>query len=557
MGNIMSRGDPHRKAFKAAADATRARIRRDRAHAPASLKKLFTVVSRRLFDPELNAGEAWKAAGIKDRAMGIVFKASTNLSLKQYIEARRIEVGTVLILLTDLDLFSISEKIGYALYPTFADAYKRQKKMLPSEVVREYLPPPLIEDATSLRVGRGLLDDEEIRRHVEELKQIYPTLAEGDQSAGCLKPEPLIIVDGAADDLMKAEDLWRKIRDLPFDEQCRMVRGHLFRSTVLFDLLRNASRLEGHKNRQRGIDLAKLALISLVRSDEVFGGRIHDLRALSWAWIANAYRLALDFSAAAAAFEQADREWSTPRAKHDLLVLANIHHLKGALRMVQRDYTQGIQELNQSCSLFRQSGQERDEAHALIYRAMIRTYAGDLDEAVEDFREAAGLIDEDQDKQLAFAIRGNLAATFVRAGHVKSAVEQLDRARQLKREIDAPIGTIKLDWISADLSELHGDLEKAKSLYQAARAGFSDADEPRYYGLVSVDLMIVYSMQENWEKVGELAVSTLPLLTSMQLHSETVAAVGLLAEAVEAQDGLSQQLLKDLQTALRQDPLAM
>ncbi len=76
-------------------------------------------------------------------------------------------------------------------------------------------------------------------------------------------------------------------------------------STVLFDLLRKVSRLEGRKKRQRGIELAKLALVSLERSDRVFGDRIHDLRAHGWAWLGNAYRLALDFSEAAAAFEHA------------------------------------------------------------------------------------------------------------------------------------------------------------------------------------------------------------------------------------------------------------
>ena len=90
---------------------------------------------------------------------------------------------------------------------------------------------------------------------------------------------------------------------------------------------------------------------------------------------------------------------------------------------------------------------------------------------------------------------------------------------------------------------------------KAESAGFRDAGELRYFGVVSVDLMVVHSMQGEWEEVGELASETLPILGSMSLHRETVAAIGLLAEAVEAET-LSRRHLNDLRIALRQDPLA-
>ena len=362
------------------------------------------------------------------------------------------------------------------------------------------------------------------------------------------------MIDGARTERLEAEALWRKIRDLPFAEERRRVRGYLFKSTVLFDLLRKESRLEGRKSRRRGIELAKLALVSLEGSDEIFGQRIHDLRALGWAWLGNALRLALDFSAATAALEQADREWSKPRAHRDLKVLAHICIRKGALRMMRREYAVATQDVDRSCSLFRQLEQTRDEALALIQRARIHIYAGKLSEAVGDLREAAGLIDEDEERELAFAIRGNLANALVRAGQTDSAAKQLDRARQLNRAIDDPSGTLKLDWIAGDLSELRGDLEAAKRFYLVVRAGFRDADEMRYFGMVSVDLMTIHSLHDEWERVGVLAAKTLPILGSLILHRETLATVGLLAEAVEA-GSVSRRILKNLRIALRQDPL--
>ncbi len=51
------------------------------------------------------------------------------------------------------------------------------------------------------------------------------------------------------------------------------------------------------------------------------------------------------------------------------------------------------------------------------------------------------------------------------AGEARSAAKELDRARQLNSAIDDALGTIQLDWIEGDLSELRGDLETAKRFY--------------------------------------------------------------------------------------------
>ena len=552
----MLRKDPNQEAFRAATEGTKARIRHDSERAPDALKEVLAIVAEQLFHPSLDATRAWEAAGVQNRLLEPLFQAFTETSLSGYIAAARIEVAVVLMAITDLDLSAISEKVGYTYHPTFTENYKRLKGKLPSQATRERLPPPLIDDETSLLARLGLLDEDAIVRYVEDLLRIRPTAASRVRASAGGDSDPRIPVDGIGTDRMQAEALWSKIRDLPFEEQCWRVRRSLFCSTVLFDLLRRKSRLEGRKSRRRGVELAKLALVSLEGSDRVFGERIHDLRARGLADLGNAWRLALDFSAAAEAFEQAEDEWLKPRARPDLSVFAHICLRKSALLMVRREYVEATRDVSQSCALFQQLDQPREEARALIQRARIHVFAGQLGEAVEDLREAACLIDEEEESELAFAIRGNLANALVRAGQAKNAAKQLDRARQLYRAIEDPQGTIHLDWIAGDLSELRGDLEEAKRLYQAARTGFSNAGERRYYALVSVDLMIVHAEQDDWQRAGALAAETLPLLSSLNLHPETLATVALLAKAVEA-GSLSRQLLSDLRIALRHDPLTM
>ncbi len=549
--------DPHRDAFKTAAAPTLVRIRRDRAQAPRALKRVFTVIACGLFHPLLTATKAWKDSGIKDRALMAAFRDFTERTLADYITESRIEVAHVLMLTTDFRLTAISLRVGYDYHPTFIERYRGLKGKAPFEVARPLAATPSIPDETSLGAGRGLLDEHQMVEYVKDLRRIYPAIRRrirvvAADAAG--EPEPRILVDGAGSDRLQAEGLWQEIRHLPFEEQRRRVRRYLFASTALFDLLRETSRQEGRRSRRRGIEVAELALVSLEGGDGVFGEKIHDLRALGWAWLGNAHGLALDLSAGKAAFEHADREWSEPRARRDLLVLANVRNLRGSLRMMRREYAAATRDLDRSCSLFRQSGDWRGEALALIQRAAIHGYADKLDKAVRDLREALGLIDERDERELAFAARGNLANALARAGETESAAEELARARELNDTIDNPLGTPEVEWIDGFISERRGDHQAAKRLYLNALAGFRDAQELSCFAQVAVDLMAIHSIHDDWESVVALAAEAMPILASQRLHSETLAAVKLLAQAVEA-ESLSQRVLQQLRDALLQDPL--
>ena len=113
--------EQYEKNFQAAAQATRARIRRDRAKAPHSLREVFTVVANRLFQHSLTANEVWRVAGVRDCAIRVAFTHATGVPLGRYIAAARIEVADVLLAVTDLDLGSISLKLGYTYHPTFTE----------------------------------------------------------------------------------------------------------------------------------------------------------------------------------------------------------------------------------------------------------------------------------------------------------------------------------------------------------------------------------------------------------------------------------------------------
>ena len=193
------------------------------------MKKIFSVVASKLFQPSLSADQAWKDAGIKDRALRTVFKDATGTPLRRYIATGRIEVADVLMEVTDLDLVTISQQVGYTYHPTFTENYKRLKGKLPSEVERKPPTSPLIADKTLLRAGRGLLSEEEVDRFFEDLLRIYPTAARRLSGSADAEPEPRIRIDGARCEQLAAMGLWREIRGLAFDEQRRQVRRYPLR----------------------------------------------------------------------------------------------------------------------------------------------------------------------------------------------------------------------------------------------------------------------------------------------------------------------------------------
>ncbi len=547
--------DLYLHALRVAAAPALERIRRDRKRAPLALKKVFTIVARDLFREKLTASLVWSRAEIRDHRLHAVFRDVTDCSLKAYIDEARIEVAELLLHTSDLDLGTIGGLIGYSYHATFIDAFGRVKEgARPSEVPR--LPPrrSLIDVATSVRAGRGELDDAEAVAYHEQFLRIYPHVAERLQASAEPAPEPRIEVDDARTDHLIAEGLWQGIRGLPFEEQRREVRRYRFHSTVLFDLLRQNSRQEGREDRQRGIEIAELALVSLERSDEIFGDRIHDLRALGWAWLGNAYRLALDFVEADRALERGDSAWRQPGAPHGSLVAAEIRFLKGTLRMSQRNYPEALELIEEARDMFRIESDLHGESKALTQRGLVYLFAEEPLEAIAAFKDANGLLGDHGDPFLAYSVYCNLANAQAKSGLYRAASESLNKCSEFKNCFDSPLESLKIFWVDAVIKHGVGDLDAAERLFRLARSGYSEAHDLSNFAIISLDLAMLLSEDERWQEAMSLALEAVPILESVRLYPETLTAVSLLSQALESRD-VSSLLLRNVRDALNRDPL--
>ena len=547
--------DRVREIRKAAAAPTLEDMRRERKGLPAKLSRLITYLVNNLFNCNLTATLAWSKAEINDHRLWAAFSDATGWSLAKYIEKRRLEIAVRMMQLApDLELARISYALGYDCHGTFVRQYKKWLGKTPAKARRGPRSPAL----DLLEVWRylcGELDAEAAWRVHEMGVRLYPAFEKRlreryGQTAG----GPQLEINGGRIEQLTAEGLWQELRGLPFEEQKRSLRGVRFHSRALFDLLRKKSREEGRRDRRRGVEVAELALVSLVGSEDIFGEQIHDLRALGWASLGNAHRRALDLPAACAAINETHDHWAKAKVSHDPLVAAEIKLLEGTLRMCQRSYDAALELVDRAGLLFRSAADADGQIKALTQRASICGYAGRPDESIVALQQALTLLEQTEDPYLAFGVWGNMANAQARVGRYSEASKSLERARASHAALDYPVGAFELKWVDGNIKDGLGDLESAMRLYVESRAGFARTREPGCFSLASLDLAVLYARSDDWREVMHVASETIPILESLRLHEQTLAAVRLLADAAQEQE-LTDALLREVRDHLQQDPL--
>lgn len=545
--------DRLQEALAIAAAPTLEGIRLDCERLPAPLSSLVAYVGEHLFDPDLTVTQAKRVVGIRSNTLAARFRARMETSLHHYIEVARLEVADRLLRLNEFDVCDVIMAVGFKSQETFRRAYKPWSGELPS-VVGPKLSVPEIDYPTWRRYCHRELEPKVGREIKERLAGLYP---DPEQQAGgeASSPPPLIVIDSEGYMRTRAVEIWDEIRDLAPEEQRRRLLGYEFRSTALFELLREKSRQKGRLDRQQGVILAELALVSLANVDKFFGDRIHDLRALGHACVGNALRLARDFPAANEAFERAEAEWRVPRRNKDYRIRARILDFEASLRILQRNYTEALHLIEHCQDLYQLADDIQGEVRALIQRAAVFGYTGESERAIKALQVARDLLDDQQSPYLAFVLHSCLANDQAKVGNYQSAKKTLDQARAYCARLNHPLGILKIQWLDAMIHLGSGDTSAAEPLLVAARLGYAESKDLSSFGKISLDLAILYAEQGGWARVVELVSEAVPSLGSIQLHPETVEAVELLAKAIEA-GKMSSSQLRQVREAILQDPLA-
>ena len=536
---------PLKVALAAASAPTLERMDEDAEDVPSGLEMLVRHIRANLLKNSLDVTTAKQAVGIGDNSVTKAFSDCLCVTPAPYIHIGRAEIAEPLLRDHGFSVTVVARAVGYTNATTFSRNYQALTGERPSEV-RGERSEPFVDVRTWYRAFRGQLENEESEQIIELLLGFYS----GDK---VLAPS---LLDGPKFERWQAEGLWEEIRQLPFEQQKMHVACYLFRTTALFDYLRQQSRLEGRNDRQLGVRLAELALISVECCGEAWTDRIYDRRAEGLASLGRARRVAYDFLRADGEFEAAWAVWGMPRDNPDSRIAAKIYLHQGTLRMFQRRYDEALKLIEEALSLFEEAGDTQRQIQALSQRGAIHGYMEKIGESIRDFEMALALTDRDEAPYLAFTIYKNLANAHGRAGTYDLASENLALSLDYWPEEDYPLEKAKLMWLKGCIKEGVGRLDEAESLYREARSAYIEAGEDSSTALLGLHIAALCSEKGRHACVIDLLSEAVPALESLRFHDETLAALALLSQAVSAGE-VSSSLLRRVKLSIERDPLLL
>lgn len=532
----------------AAAVKTRQRIARDLRRASKVIAPLLEYIEARLFDPELRYERMREDCAIRDNNRSTLFRQEVGLTPAAYIRDCRFEVACRLLRDTDLDVARIGDLVGYRGPNVFGAAFRRWAGMTPASYRRQERRAapaatvqrpdlPDLSPAAWRRFVEGELEEADADLLLRFLLDLYPTSrrrlvrellrqVQIEQSAPAAGEATTLVPSlrslFARDDIehLMAEVVWEDIRDRPWPEQCDLVRHHLrFTTRALFQHLGERSREEGRRDRGRGIAIARLALEAASAlegaGDDAGTG---PLKALAWAWLGNAKRLALDFVGADKAFSAARRRLPEDRPAESGEILS----MQATLRRWQRRFEDALELASAAIPLLQASGQSEQLARTYLLRGIVNRELGDFEAAVADNELALTLVDADRLQALRLTAHFNLTRVLVDSGSPR-AEQAISTLRRVAQETPRAQELGSVDWLEGLFAASRERWGAAMEHLEAARRDLESRGRSELLAVLSLDLAQVALRRGERQEARTSVERALPVFQALAVREEYLA----------------------------------
>ncbi len=518
---------------------TRGRILEDRKRVSAGVRPILEHIAEHLFEEGYNAS-ALRAAimpdGVKPRKTELREMADVlGLPLARYIRHHRMLTAERLLETTALDVREIAKVVRVATPSSFSTYFAQSEK--------RGRPPKEYRRATQETASYTAKD----WRRAWSCFWVVPELS----------AEQCAMIRAAA----MAQKGWRapeedfeglagailaELAESGLEETLNGCREMALYSGEVFEALSLRSREEGRKNRQRGLEIAEIALATVEGSLERLAERKYDLLALAWARLANARRLAMDLDGAEQAIRKAER-WAEKAAEPDR-TQAEALLFKGSLRLFQRRFTDALAAYSRSVALSQAANARLVLIDALFMRASLHLYRGDPAEAMPDLDKARHLLPPEDKRRRLVAVQHLLGAANL-AGDHERARQLLPEAQRLSRETGDHASSFQIQWLEGLMLRENGESETAEPLLKQARAGFLRLGDADMAAVVSLELAMLYHDQgTRADEVIAYASDALPALVALDVP-EAFGAIQLLRQAVREQK-IHRQILETARNRL-------
>ncbi|HEX4964059.1 MAG TPA: tetratricopeptide repeat protein [Thermoanaerobaculia bacterium] len=323
-----------------------------------------------------------------------------------------------------------------------------------------------------------------------------------------------------------------------------------FQALGLCDLLLERCREAWTEEPTRAVKLAALAVevSTLLDAAHYSAELVEDASARAWAHLGNACRIGSDLRRAEEALTIA---WQHHReAGEDAYTEAEILSFEGSLRNSQGQFDEAVRLFDRALTIYREGRDRHREGRTLLKKGMAFGYGGRLKEAIRLTRRGLAAIDAAEEPRLEVAARHNLIVYLHESGDSRQALRTLERSRGLYDVLGEPLHRVRLRWLEGRIDRDLGRLDEAEAALGEARAAFLDRGIAFDAALVSLDLAMVHARRGNTGEVQRLAAEMLPIFESRDVHSETLAVLVLLRQAVETEK-VTLEVLEQLAGQLR------
>lgn len=509
-------------------DAGAYRVRRDAVRAPEDWRPVFAALERRLFDLSLRMTALRAEHRLLEPRHTKSFKSAYGCQPKEYLTRARVETAVGLLHIRDLQTEKIAPLVGFASRSSFDKAFFRIEQKSPSAV------------RASLEAA-GVLVTPEPNRELEGAGQLFVPQGSREEAVTTLRRLRQRHARARREGLAGREALevqvvtawWKVAQAQPQLERRQWLALRWLKTPALFDLLCSVCREEGRDDRRRSVELAGLALESLIRlRGQLEPGRFLQLEAKGLAELGNAHRLLSDHQAAetclAAAGDRLARAGAPPRSRAEVL------NLKSYLRRYQRRLPEALALANEALELGGQTGTLG--AEMLLNRGYVYWLQGELEAYIADTRAAYELLESLPAPYLSWAACQNLTVAFCTRGDLAEAEKWLDLGEPHVKALGHRGMLAYYHWHRGLLAVRHRNLGEAAGHLRRTHAGYEIIGDAPHAALASLDLAQVYLGQGKVVEAGHLAAEALPQLQAVGLDAEGTAALVLLHQALNGEE---------------------
>jgi len=299
-----------------------------------------------------------------------------------------------------------------------------------------------------------------------------------------------------------------------------------FRNRMLCERLIEESYETRFEEPHRAIGIAQLATLVAGRlKPEDCGGRdaLDGVRARSWAYLGNAFRINFELASSEQAFAAAesllDQGCVSPLDRAEVLCF------QASLLKDQQKFSEAFQLFDRICALYKRLGQWNLLGRTLLQKAVVHGQCGDGEGEMKLLRQALDLIDPQADPRVFLAARHNLINALHESGRSREAFALLFHTRPLYLKTGDRMNLLKLRWLEGAVAFGLQRIDQAEAAFREVRQAFIELGLDYEVAMVSLDLASTYAVQGRTGDLRLIAEETLAIFQARNIHREAMAAL--------------------------------